>query len=1188
MYLKSIELQGFKSFANKTVLKFNKGITGIVGPNGSGKSNVADAVRWVLGEQSAKQLRGSKMEDVIFSGTESRKPLGFAYVAITIDNSDHKLPMDYDELTVARRVYRSGESEYLINGHTSRLKDVQELFFDTGIGKEGYSIIGQGQIDKILSGKPEDRRELFDEAVGIVKYKKRKALAEKNLAIEKQNLYRVSDILGELEKQIGPLSKQSEKAKTYLKLRDTLKEYDVVMYVSEYERLKEVVRNLSEKVVIAQNDYDESQKSLEKARQDHETIEKEIDDLNHQIDQFKQRISEIQLNREKSESEIRLLEEQIRSEQTTTSHYQERKDQIFDNIGQKQSDIKVWSIELKTLDDKINTLQDAKKHAEMNLNAVTGTIDQLRLAIEEKNGDIIESLNHIGSTKAKIHRYDAMLEQIQIRKSELNQRLLTLQSESSTREETLDQYLSEENKLKETQKTLKDQLFQYDSAGKEIQKTIDVCHERLNTKEEEYHRLSSRFQTLQSITERYEGYGNSIRKIMEQKRQVHGIIGVVADIIKVNKDYETAIETALGGSIQNVVTRDEKTAKIMIDFLKHNKLGRATFLPLTSIVPRNLPEKDKILNEEGVIGIANDLVQPMKDFSVLADHLLGKIVVVDHMDHALRLAKKYHYSLRIVTLEGESLSPGGSISGGTFKNNSNLLGRHREMDEMRLKMEALKNELAVLNKETDAAHDQKRSNKRRISMIQDELQQIELKLNTLYVHIKELKSSESSQSILYRELSSEFEELKHQTSEIDAFKKALYEEQTMYEFKKSESENSIEGLNIKLEEEVSKQQIVTGKTAELGIDFSSYVQKQDFLKQNLVRTTSELKNLEEEMKHLEEEIEEHQKSITEKNLKVDHMLDVLENSDYNDEEIRKQLGDLQITKEKLSLKQKKFFSLHEELSTRCSLLDKEIFRLNHDIERSDDERNKMSNYMWEEYALTYISAIEMNSNRFDSVSKDELSKRIIELKKEIKNLGHINLNAIEEFKEVSERYELLKSQHDDLVSAEEKLSGIIIDLDQAMREQFKKNFVIIQQNFKRVFAELFGGGKGTLELMEDADLLDAGIRIIAQPPGKKLQNMMQLSGGEKALTAIALLFAIQSLKPSPFCLLDEIEAALDDANVKRYARYLNNLTEDTQFIIITHRRGTMNAADVLYGVTMQEKGVSALVSVNLIENELTK
>ena len=626
----------------------------------------------------------------------------------------------------------------------------------------------------------------------------------------------------------------------------------------------------------------------------------------------------------------------------------------------------------------------------------------------------------------------------------------------------------------------------------------------------------------------------------------------------------------------------------MIDFLKHNKLGRATFLPLTSIVPRNLPEKDKILNEEGVIGIANDLVQPMKDFSVLADHLLGKIVVVDHMDHALRLAKKYHYSLRIVTLEGESLSPGGSISGGTFKNNSNLLGRHREMDEMRLKMEALKNELAVLNKETDAAHDQKRSNKRRISMIQDELQQIELKLNTLYVHIKELKSSESSQSILYRELSSEFEELKHQTSEIDAFKKALYEEQTMYEFKKSESENSIEGLNIKLEEEVSKQQIVTGKTAELGIDFSSYVQKQDFLKQNLVRTTSELKNLEEEMKHLEEEIEEHQKSITEKNLKVDHMLDVLENSDYNDEEIHKQLGDLQITKEKLSLKQKKFFSLHEELSTRCSLLDKEIFRLNHDIERSDDERNKMSNYMWEEYALTYISAIEMNSNRFDSVSKDELSKRIIELKKEIKNLGHINLNAIEEFKEVSERYELLKSQHDDLVYAEEKLSGIIIDLDQAMREQFKKNFVIIQQNFKRVFAELFGGGKGTLELMEDADLLDAGIRIIAQPPGKKLQNMMQLSGGEKALTAIALLFAIQSLKPSPFCLLDEIEAALDDANVKRYARYLNNLTEDTQFIIITHRRGTMNAADVLYGVTMQEKGVSALVSVNLIENELTK
>ena len=1188
MYLKSIELQGFKSFANKTVLKFNKGITGIVGPNGSGKSNVADAVRWVLGEQSAKQLRGSKMEDVIFSGTESRKPLGFAYVALTIDNSDHKLPIDYDELTVARRVYRSGESEYLINGHVSRLKDVQELFFDTGIGKEGYSIIGQGQIDKILSGKPEERRELFDEAVGIVKYKKRKALAEKNLAIEKQNLYRVSDILGELEKQVGPLSRQAEKAKEFLKLRDSLKAYDIHMYISEYERLKSLVKELNEKASIATEDFQNSEKALEAARQDYETVEKQLEEMNSQIDTLKQQVSEIQLNREKTENEIRLLEEQIRSDLNTKQHYEERQTQINDQIAFRTSEIQDWTTELDELSEKLDALEKERTNAESHLSSTSGTIEKLRQIIDDKNSDMIEALNQLGALKARFQRYDTMLEQVQIRKSELNQRLLTMQSESDGREQTLAAYEEEERTLSEKQIAIQSRLAEMQDKGQDVQKRIDQCHETLNQKEQEFHRLSSRFQTLQGITERYEGYGNSIRRIMEQKRQVPGIIGVVADIIKVNKAYETAIETALGGSIQNVVTRDEKTAKTMINFLKQNKAGRATFLPLTSIVPRTLPEKDKILKEEGVIGIANELVQPTNDFAVLADYLLGRVVVASNMDHALKLAKKYHYTLRIVTLEGESLSPGGSISGGTFKNNSNLLGRHREMDEMRLQMEVLRTELEQINKETDEMHDIKRDNKRKMNLIQEELQSIGLQLNTLHVRMKELKASESSQSILYRELSGEYEELNRQTSEIDVFRSELIKEQDQLEIKKLESESVVDELNKKLEEELRRQQEFSGKTTELGMDFSSYVQRKTFLKEHLERASVEIENLQLEQKQLEEQCSESDQSIQVKNSKVDQMLEVLDGPEYNDEAFRKTLGDLQIQKEKLHLKQKRFFDLHEELSNRCSLLDKEIFRLNHAIEKGEDDRSKLSTYMWDEYELTYHSAIVLRNPELLNVGMEEVRKQILDLKKNIKNLGSINLNAIEEFKEVSERYAVLKAQHDDLIAAEEKLAGIILDLDQAMREQFKKNFVIIQQNFNRVFAELFGGGKGTLELMEDADILDAGIRIIAQPPGKKLQNMMQLSGGEKALTAIALLFAIQNLKPSPFCLLDEIEAALDDANVKRYARYLNNLTEDTQFIIITHRRGTMNAADVLYGVTMQEKGVSALVSVNLIENELTK
>ena len=1189
MYLKSIELQGFKSFANKTVLKFNKGITGIVGPNGSGKSNVADAVRWVLGEQSARQLRGSKMEDVIFSGTENRKPLGLAYVALTIDNSDHKLPMDYDELTVARRVYRSGESEYLINGHTSRLRDVQELFFDTGIGKEGYSIIGQGQIDKILSGKPEERRELFDEAAGIVKYKKRKALAEKNLEIERQNLCRVNDILLELEKQVGPLEKQSEKAKAFLKLREMLKSYDILLYLDEYTRLKSLSSEYRQKIEISTNDLSETKASLEQARADYDALENELENCNEQLDSVKNRISQIQLNREKTESDIRLLEEQVRSEEATGNHYRERRAQISENVQNKHSQKDGWKEELAQLDKTMDALSDAKEHAQKELSQVNERIESIRQQIEDKNGDVIEILNRMGGLKAKLQRYDTMLEQIQIRKSELNQRLLTMESEAASRGNKLEAYLKEEKELDLERQNLDSTLGSCQSRGQEIQKVIDRCHQLLNEKEQDYHRLSSRFQTLQGITERYEGYGNSIRRIMEQKSRYPGIIGVVADIIKVDKVYETAIETALGGSIQNVVTKDEKTAKQMIEYLKTNRFGRATFLPMTSIVPKSLPEKEKILKEKGVIGIASELVRHAPEFDRLGEYLLGRVVVTDSMDNGLKLAKKYRYTLRIVTLEGESLNPGGSISGGTFKNTSNLLGRHREMDEMAQRMKQLKEELEQLNLKTDQAHDEKRENKRKISLIQQDLQEMGLRANTLSVHIKQLKTSESSQETIYQELSAESAELKRQTQEVHELKKVLLEEKESDEKLRMETEAQIGRLNERLEEEILKQQEFSDKASDLNIRFTGYLQKQDFLKENLTRIMEEIEELQKEMLQLESQLEENGRMISDKKNEAEHMrARLLDPSEYGDGDLKKMLEELSSNRQKMLADQKKYLELRESLSDRAGLLDKELFRLGHLAEKCEEDRNKLSNYMWEEYELTFNKALEERIFTEEVISQEELRRRIAELKKSIKDLGNINVNAIEEYKEVSERYALLKTQHDDLVEAEAKLAGIIIDLDQAMRVQFGENFVKIQKNFQRVFSELFGGGKGTLELMEDEDILEAGIGIVAQPPGKKLQNMMQLSGGEKALTAIALLFAIQGLKPSPFCLLDEIEAALDDANVKRYARYLNHLTEDTQFIIITHRRGTMNAADALYGVTMQEKGVSALVSVNLIENDLIK
>ena len=559
------------------------------------------------------------------------------------------------------------------------------------------------------------------------------------------------------------------------------------------------------------------------------------------------------------------------------------------------------------------------------------------------------------------------------------------------------------------------------------------------------------------------------------------------------------------------------------------------------------------------------------------------------MDNGLKLAKKYRYTLRIVTLEGESLNPGGSISGGTFKNTSNLLGRHREMDEMAQRMKQLKEELEQLNLKTDQAHDEKRENKRKISLIQQDLQEMGLRANTLSVHIKQLKTSESSQETIYQELSAESAELKRQTQEVHELKKVLLEEKESDEKLRMETEAQIGRLNERLEEEILKQQEFSDKASDLNIRFTGYLQKQDFLKENLTRIMEEIEELQKEMLQLESQLEENGRMISDKKNEAEHMrARLLDPSEYGDGDLKKMLEELSSNRQKMLADQKKYLELRESLSDRAGLLDKELFRLGHLAEKCEEDRNKLSNYMWEEYELTFNKALEERIFTEEVISQEELRRRIAELKKSIKDLGNINVNAIEEYKEVSERYALLKTQHDDLVEAEAKLAGIIIDLDQAMRVQFGENFVKIQKNFQRIFSELFGGGKGTLELMEDEDILEAGIGIVAQPPGKKLQNMMQLSGGEKALTAIALLFAIQSLKPSPFCLLDEIEAALDDANVKRYARYLNHLTEDTQFIIITHRRGTMNAADALYGVTMQEKGVSALVSVNLIENDLIK
>ena len=1186
MYLKSIEVQGFKSFANKITFEFHNGITGIVGPNGSGKSNVGDAVRWVLGEQSAKQLRGGNMQDVIFSGTETRKPLGFAYVAITLDNSDHKLPIDYQEVTIARRLYRSGESEYLLNGTSCRLKDVNELFYDTGIGKEGYSIIGQGQIDKILSGKPEERRELFDEAAGIVKFKRRKNTAIKKLEEEQQNLTRVNDILSELTRQLAPLEKQAETAKVYLKKKEALKQLDIQMFLVEMARIREQLKAVEEKYEIAQSDLEETCKSFDVTKTEYENLEKELEILETEIQKSREQSTQKTLEKQNLENQIHLLQEQIHSAKQNETQYQERAVALDADIDKRKKEEQGYLEEQSQLEEKAAEFSRVQSQAQEAFKAIAIEIHNLEEAIESGKNEIIEILNQRASIKGKLQRYDTMMEQISIRKVALNQRNLTLRSEAAQLDASEEQYKVQKQEIEETIEKLIRQGNRCEDQIKKYQAEISRATQQLENEKTAYHREASRLESLKNITERYDGYGNSIRRVMEQKKNVSGIKGVVADLLKVEKNYETAIETALGGSIQNIVTDNENTAKGMIEFLKKNKYGRATFLPLTSMKNKKTFNNPAALKEPGVIGVASDLVQVEAEYEGLANYLLGRTLVVDHIDHGIAIAKKYQYTIRMVTIEGESLNPGGSLTGGAFKNNSNLLGRRREIDELHENVEKLKLNVEKLQAALEEYRNKRNHFRDEAGRIQESLQEQYIQENTVQMNLNSMSDKRAEIKQGYENLKRENAELEKQTKEIEENSQSIQLEMEASASQESALEKSINEKQEELESRKKQETDISKELEKSQLEGAGITSRKGFIQENLRRIKEELESLTNQKEALFAGMEEGKEEALKKETEIVKIRQEIELAAKEEEEDREKLQEALLKKEKMTQEHKAFFSKRDELSARMNLLDKESYRLLGQKEKLEENQETQVNYMWEEYEITYSQALIDMPDELQE--RAEIKSAISNMRSEIRQLGNVNVNAIEEYKELSERHTFMKTQHDDLVQAEETLQGIINELDTGMRRQFEEKFGQIRIEFDKAFKELFGGGKGTLELDEEEDILEAGIRIISQPPGKKLQNMMQLSGGEKALTAIALLFAIQNLKPSPFCLLDEIEAALDDSNVTRYAKYLHKLTKNTQFIIITHRRGTMAAADRLYGITMQEKGVSTLVSVDLIENDLDK
>lgn len=1184
MYLKNIEVHGFKSFANKINFQFHKGITGIVGPNGSGKSNVADAVRWVLGEQRIKQLRGASMQDVIFSGTETRKALGYAYVAITLDNSDHQLAIEYDEVTIARRIYRSGESEYLINGTPCRLKDVNELFYDTGIGKEGYSIIGQGQIDKILSGKPEERRELFDEAAGIVKFKKRKNTAVSKLESEKQNLIRVKDILAELEKQIKPLEKQSEVAKIYLKKKEELKTLDVNVFLLENQRVKEQFKAVEDKYNIASGDLSDTTQKYESIKEEYEQIQGEIEMLEETIENARATLSDTSVLRGKLDGQINILKEQINSAKGTEGHLQNRLETVKKEIDGKDAEKSVILEEKNEIDGQVAEIETVRDQAKCLLIEVQNKIEELNNNIEIGKNQIIDSLNDRATIKSKIGRYDTMMEQINIRKAELNSRLLRAKTNESQQETVMKELEEEFEIINKTIGELNDKQQNMDERAGQIRDELGEKDQKLRDTQVLYHQEKSKLDSVTNMTERYDGYGNSIRKVMEQKEEINGLVGVVADIIKVDKKYETAIETALGGNIQNIVTDDEETAKKMITYLKQNKFGRATFLPLTSIKnPQEFKNLDA-LKEKGVMGMADELVHIDKKYKNVAKAMLGRIVVVDNVENAVKIAKKYDYGIRIVTMEGELLVPGGAISGGAFKNSSNLLGRRREMEELETKVKRYVTEIESLLDEIEKTKLERNKLRTDIEDVKTNLQEQFIKQNTARLNVIKAQERREETEKDFGDLDVEQHDLENQIIEIKHNKESIQKELADSEKLEKDTDVQIGIFQKELEQQRIFESEQTGKVSVWDLEVEKMLQKQEFEQQNVARIDGEILRFTEELNEIKEGLADNLRDVELKKQSIVEIEKTLLASNTSLTDTEGKLKEDFERKELLTTKQKNFFTSREELAERMTSLDKEVFRLNAQKEKLEESMEYHINYMWDEYEITLSDVATLRDETM--IDLTTMKREIAGLKDQIKKLGDVNVNAIEDFKNLLERYEFLKTQHDDLVEAEQTLLAIIEELDTAMRKQFREKFDNICIEFDKVFKELFGGGKGTIELMEDEDILEAGVRIIAQPPGKKLQNMMQLSGGEKALTAISLLFAIQNLKPSPFCLLDEIEAALDESNVTRFAKYLHKLTKHTQFIVITHRRGTMEKADRLYGITMQEKGISALVSVNLIENDL--
>ncbi|MHB8169995.1 MAG: chromosome segregation protein SMC [Thermincolia bacterium] len=1184
VYLKRLEVQGFKSFADKMEFHFTPGVTIVVGPNGSGKSNIADSIRWVMGEQSAKSLRGAKMEDIIFSGSDKRRPVGMAEVSMTFDNTAGLFSLEYSEVTVTRRVFRSGESEYLINKVPCRLRDIHELFMDTGIGKATYSIISQGKVEEILSAKPEERRVLIEEAAGIVKYRNRKNEAMGKLTDTEQNLLRVSDIINELENQMGPLGEQAEKAEAYNRFKEELTSLEINLFINQLEEQKVKLAEARQAVQEYLRQTEGAETAVTRLESQVEELRLALNQKDEEISRFQQEFYQLSTEAERTESRIGLTGEQARN-----------MEQLVQRLGQETEEIQQrldgLEGEFAGEKDKLNQVQAGVVAGEERLAREEAALEERNQglvageqAVEGFKSDVIDLLNGMAAKRNQLHNFE-------LEESNMGRRLQQLQESSAgagAERAALGSKLDETREgvegLHREMEDIQTQGLALKEQGLALEGQQGENRAAQNRTKDELHRSGSRLKVLQDMQQEYEGYQKGVKEVLlaGKKGLCSGLCGVVAELINVPAKYEMAVEVALGGALQNIITETDQDAKKAIQHLKKNNLGRATFLPLNTIRLNTLYGNDaKAAEMVGALGIASQLIEVEDKYRPIIDNLLGRLVVVENIDLAVKIAQASNYRVKLVTLDGDVINPGGSLTGGSYsKKGANLLGRSREIEDLTKKVASLETQLAGAQEQEEQLARHLGEIGTKLTGLQEQYQQSQVQLATKETELVQLEQEAKRHLQTAELLEMEQQQLMEQLTQNRSNRDKCQLELAALEQNNKEVEEKILREQGALRETIEKRNGLNEAITQLKVELASLKQEEQGLHQVLSR--------------YHQNRQEYRTSLGAKEKETAELVAKQEQLRQEGEEHRIQLKNMveekQARENKLTIMREDRGLLAQQLEEREKEARQERKKITevraqfHSAElkeaRLETEMENGLTRLQEDYQLSYEEALLQKT---EIPNRRVVTSRIQELKRSLADLGTVNLAAIEEYVRVKERYEFLSGQLTDMEEAKAALYKVINEMNQIMTIRFREAYEAINRNFTEVFTELFGGGRAHLQLTDGDNLLETGIDIIAQPPGKKLQHLSLLSGGERALTAIALLFAILKVKPSPFCVLDEIEASLDEANVTRFADYVKAFSEKSQFIVITHRKGTMQVADVLYGVTMDETGVSKLVSMKFSE-----